>query len=379
MIGIKRLAQPPQCVDRHGVARSERSSRRQRRDLPARSRRRRGAGLCAQPVGAQPPARAYRRDRRHDANRPRESRPGRYSFFMSVFDGVQTVLSRHHLDLVALLCASGEDTDDYLRRMVSRGLADGFIISVDAAGRPTHRFLAERQVPFATLGRSTTDAGQPWLDIDFETIARDRRPAARRSWPPPHRRHRAARRNQPWLHLPRCRRRRARLARPSRSTRRWLFRSTPSEAGGYGIARGLLALAERPTAILLVNETITTGFYRGLFEADYLPGRDIAVDWPLQPADPLFVADADQLPLVSAGSGGVAGRGVARQHARLCRGLIPAAASVRCGRSNSSPGKATSHARRTRWSLTLPVSTTTGPAREGRQALRPSIVPDTRS
>ena len=34
------------------------------------------------------------------------------TFFMSVFDGVQTVLNRHHLDLVALLCASDENADD---------------------------------------------------------------------------------------------------------------------------------------------------------------------------------------------------------------------------------------------------------------------------
>ena len=41
------------------------------------------------------------------------------TFFMSVFDGVQTVLSRHHLDLVAMLCSSEEDRDDYLRRMAA--------------------------------------------------------------------------------------------------------------------------------------------------------------------------------------------------------------------------------------------------------------------
>ncbi|HEX4298376.1 MAG TPA: LacI family DNA-binding transcriptional regulator [Devosia sp.] len=198
------------------------------------------------------------------------------SFFMSVFDGVQTVLGRHHLDLVALLCASGEDTDGYLRRMVSRGLADGFIISSTQRVDPRISFLAERQVPFATLGRSTTDAGQPWLDIDFETIARD---AVLRLVDRGHRRI-AVTVPHDETNLGYIFRDAAAAALASRGLAldpALVFRSTPSEAGGYGIARGLLALAERPTAILLVNETITTGFYRGLFEADYLPGRDIAV------------------------------------------------------------------------------------------------------
>jgi DNA-binding LacI/PurR family transcriptional regulator len=33
----------------------------------------------------------------------------------------------------------------------------------------------------------------------------------------------------------------------------------------------------RPTAVILVNESVTTGLYRGLTEAGCLPGRDIAV------------------------------------------------------------------------------------------------------
>lgn len=56
-----------------------------------------------------------------------------------------------------------------------------------------------------------------------------------------------------------------------------IFRSTPNETGGYQIARELLALKDRPTAALLVNETIAIGFYQGLSEAGVRPGRDIAV------------------------------------------------------------------------------------------------------
>src|SRR3569623_1157268 len=58
---------------------------------------------------------------------------------------------------------------------------------------------------------------------------------------------------------------------------RLIFRSMPNESGGYAIARDLLAQDPRPTAVILVIESISTGLYRGLSEANYLPGRDIAV------------------------------------------------------------------------------------------------------
>jgi DNA-binding LacI/PurR family transcriptional regulator len=56
-----------------------------------------------------------------------------------------------------------------------------------------------------------------------------------------------------------------------------VFSSKPNEAGGYQIAQQLLAMKDRPTAIVLVNESIAIGFYRGMSEAGLKPGRDIAI------------------------------------------------------------------------------------------------------
>ena len=198
------------------------------------------------------------------------------TFFMSVFDGVQTVLSRHHLDLVAMLCSSEEDRDDYLRRMVSRGFADGLIISSIQRVDPRITFLAERKVPFVALGRSTTDVGQPWLDIDFETIARvavDRLVA---------RGHRRIGITIPHddTNLGYVFRETADSALRAHGLSldpSLIFSSLPNEAGGYDIAQRIVAQPQRATAVILVNETITSGLYRGLSEANYFPGRDIAV------------------------------------------------------------------------------------------------------
>ncbi|GCA50381.1 putative HTH-type transcriptional repressor ExuR [Sinorhizobium sp. KGO-5] len=198
------------------------------------------------------------------------------TFFMSVFDGVQAVFARHKLDLVALLCSSEEDPTDYLRRVVARGFADGLILSATRRHDPRIEFLAERNIPFVTLGRSLTDAGRPWLDLDFEGMAQI---AIDRLVARGHRRIAVTRphddANLGYIFVDRCREALAAHGLPLEEE--LIFRSTPNETGGYQIARELLALKDRPTAALLVNETIAIGFYQGLSEAGVRPGRDIAV------------------------------------------------------------------------------------------------------
>ncbi|MCA1490432.1 LacI family DNA-binding transcriptional regulator [Sinorhizobium alkalisoli] len=198
------------------------------------------------------------------------------TFFMSVFDGVQEVFARHKLDLVALLCSSQEDPAEYLRRAVARGFADGLILSATQRQDARVQLLAERNIPFVTLGRTLTDAGQPWLDLDFEGMAQasiDRLVARGHRRIAITRPHDDA--NLGYIFVERCRE--ALAAHGLTLEEKLVFRSTPNEAGGYQIGRDLLALEERPTAIVLINETIAIGLYRALSEAGVRPGSDIAV------------------------------------------------------------------------------------------------------
>lgn len=199
-------------------------------------------------------------------------------FFMSVFDGVQTVFARHQLDLVALLCSSEDDPDAYLQRVVARGFADALIIS--ATKRHDHRidFLAERSIPFIALGRSLSDANHPWLDLDFEGMANigvDRLTARG------HRRIAAfIPFNEVNLGVVFCDAYREALARHGIGyDPDLIFPAYPSERGGYQIAQRIAAMpaASRPTAFLLTNESLSAGLYRGLFDAGIEPGRDIAI------------------------------------------------------------------------------------------------------
>ena len=198
------------------------------------------------------------------------------TFFLNVFDGVQTVLSRHKLDLVALLCSSTEDEDDYLRRMVARGVVDGVIISHTKRIDARIEFLASHKVPFVTLGRSTTDTGQPWLDLDFETIATE---SVNRLVAKGHRRI-AITLPHDDVNLGYIFHESAHKALAAHSIEldlNHIYRSLPNETGGYAIAQQLVKTKDRPTAILVVNGSMVNGLYRGLTEHGYLPGRDIAV------------------------------------------------------------------------------------------------------
>ncbi|UJW86891.1 LacI family DNA-binding transcriptional regulator [Devosia sp. SL43] len=199
-------------------------------------------------------------------------------FFMRVFDGVQAVFARHHLDLVALLCSSEEDPDDYLQRVVARGFADALIIS--ATKRDDHRidFLAERKIPFIALGRSLTDAGQPWLDLDFEGIAKvgvDRLVAKG------HRRigifAPTDDTNLGFVFIDSYRQ--ALESHGVAFDSGMIFREYPNERGGYQIAQRIAAMPphQRPTGFLLINEKMSVGLYKGLLDSGLLPGRDIAI------------------------------------------------------------------------------------------------------
>jgi DNA-binding LacI/PurR family transcriptional regulator len=198
------------------------------------------------------------------------------SFFLSVFDGVQAVLARHQLDLVALLCSSGEDPHGYLSRVVARGFADGLIISATQRHDARIGLLADRHIPFIALGRSLTDRGQAWYDLDFENLVET---AVERLMQRGHRRIAIATHangvNLSYVLAESFER--ALAGRGLPFDRDLVLRGSPDQAGGYAVARHLLAMPQRPTAIILANEVMTIGLYRALLEAGVRPGRDIAV------------------------------------------------------------------------------------------------------
>jgi DNA-binding LacI/PurR family transcriptional regulator len=196
-------------------------------------------------------------------------------FFMSVFDGVQAVLSRHKLDLVVFPCPVGQRPVEYLQRIVGRRLVDAMIISATCKIDARIEFLNKAGIPFIALGRSDSGENLRWIDLDFEGVASSAvdRLAARG-----HRRiaigipsddinfghvyHEAYRSG---------------LARHGISYDPALvFRQDRAVEGGHGLATQIVRTENPPTAILLATETAPS-LYRGLVEYGVMPGKDIAI------------------------------------------------------------------------------------------------------
>ena len=197
------------------------------------------------------------------------------NFFMAVFDGVQLVLAKHKLDLIVLPCPSSESPVDYLRRMVTRGIVDGLIISATRRKDPRVPLLVGAKIPFVSLGKSDT-IDHPWIELDFEGVARQsvERLVARGhqriavSLP-------ANKLNLGNLFLSGYKK--ALKARGIAFDPNLAIRVRASEQGGEALADEILRLEPRPTAVLLSYELVAGGLFRRLTEAGVVPGRDIAI------------------------------------------------------------------------------------------------------
>ncbi|WP_201404662.1 substrate-binding domain-containing protein [Kaistia sp. 32K] len=198
------------------------------------------------------------------------------TFFMTVFDGVQTVFARHKLDLVVLPCSSEDDPYDHVRRVVSRQFVDGLLISATQRIDPRIDFLIERGIPFVTLGRSESGGDHSWIDVDFEGVAAG---AVARLVARGHRRIALANtaRGINLSYIFEDAYRRALTDHGIAYDPDIAIRGEITERGGYEICDRLLSLPDCPTAVVLVNENLAIGFYRRLHDAGLMPGRDMAI------------------------------------------------------------------------------------------------------
>ncbi|TLU72067.1 LacI family DNA-binding transcriptional regulator [Lichenicoccus roseus] len=197
-------------------------------------------------------------------------------FFMALFDGIQHALAGAGLDLIVLLPRRDEDQLAFLVRAVSRGLADGWLLSATTRHDERIPFLLERGVPFATLGRSLSGGAQSWIDLDFETMVTE---AVRRLAARGHRRIAAI---EPGSdinlgHVVEECWRNALVQAGLDPDPDLLVRVEPDEAGGHLAAGRLLDLPRPPTAAVLTGETTPIGVYRALRERGLTPGRNFAV------------------------------------------------------------------------------------------------------
>lgn len=197
-------------------------------------------------------------------------------FFMSVFDGMQSVLGEFGLDLLVLPCPSHEDHYAFLERFVSRSAVDGMVLAATHRVDRRIELMQSSGIPFVTLGRSSTGSGYSWIDLDFEGVANA---LIDRFVSKGHRRIALTIPTGEINHGPIFRNAyRDALERhgipydPS-----LVFTTSRHEDGGVYIIDELLGRSSPPTAILLISELTAVGIYRRLRELGLEPGKDMAI------------------------------------------------------------------------------------------------------
>ncbi len=199
------------------------------------------------------------------------------NFFLGVTGGLQSVLSRHKLDLVMLPCPNDEDPYEYLKRMVARRVVDAMIISATQRIDKRIDLLIKAKIPFVALGRSSSGGGNfTWIDLDFEGVATC---AVDRLVAKGHRRIAIAAPsgeiNLGYVFLDAYRK--ALEKHGIEYDPELVIRVKSSEQGGYQAGDELLRIKDKPTAIILIYELMAIGLYRRLVEAGIVPGRDLAI------------------------------------------------------------------------------------------------------
>lgn len=198
------------------------------------------------------------------------------TFFMAISEGLQSVLSKAGIDLMILPCASDQDENEFLYRVVDRGLADAFIVSNIQRFDPRITYLGKLRVPFVALGNSETSGNYASLDLDFARVARE---SVDRLVKAGHRDIVLALTAQEtynnYIFLDGYRQGLAAADIPFRED--LVLRLYDRISGGFELANSILAMRSRPTAALLIQETMAMGLYQGLRHGGVEPGRELAI------------------------------------------------------------------------------------------------------
>ena len=198
------------------------------------------------------------------------------TFFMALSEGLQSVLADAGLDLIILPCASDQDENEFLYRAVDRKLADGFIISNVQRHDPRITYLQKWHIPFVSLGSSQTEGAYAALDLDFAGVAES---AVQRLARRGHRRIAlgltAQETNNNYVFLEGFRQGLDQAG--IKFEDGLVLRLDDRITGGYELGSALLAMDVRPTAVVLIQETMAMGLYQRLGEAGLKAGRDLAV------------------------------------------------------------------------------------------------------
>lgn len=172
----------------------------------------------------------------------------------------------------------GEALVDAYRELIDTGRVDGFVLSSVNYNDPRIAFLLERNFPFVTFGRSNSELDFPYVDVDGcdgirqvmqYLISREHQRIAAIAWPEDSRV--GNERMRGYFESMKA----ANLS----ILPQWIERGEGTFEFGCDAAARLLSLpeADRPTAIITLNDTQAIGALHAAREQGVGIGRDIAI------------------------------------------------------------------------------------------------------
>ena len=179
---------------------------------------------------------------------------------------------------MVLMGGPDEEEQERLRRVVELRLADGIVICETRRFDSRIDYLLRRRPPSSRSAGACRRRPYSSIDLDFEGVAER---AIERLAALGHRKIALAVRNSevnynfgsssPTPIGGRCSERGLAVD-PA-----LIFEEEGTQEGGYRLGATLLAMPERPTALILVHNPMTVGLYRRLTEAGLTPGKDLAI------------------------------------------------------------------------------------------------------
>jgi DNA-binding LacI/PurR family transcriptional regulator len=197
-------------------------------------------------------------------------------FFFIVLDQMHLYLAERGYDLIILPCHSADDPVEFLSRIVARGMVDALVLTATRRQDRRIELLSQSRLPFLTLGRSESGQGSPWIDLDFNGVAR-----------------------RSVAELVAHGHRRIAVGLPSSEAMlgyhylwgyqaamaeagiavddRLILRTPTTQAGWFDFARSMMSGDTPPTAIMLCSDAATVGLYAGLEHCGIRPGQDLSI------------------------------------------------------------------------------------------------------
>jgi LacI family transcriptional regulator len=196
--------------------------------------------------------------------------------FAELVSGAEEVLKEHKMFALLVGIPLGDEEMPEIRRFVAARMVDGLILVRTQVNDPRLAWLQAQQVPFVTLGRTMHNAAHPWVDTDNEGAFEH---AAQALIAYGHRRI-ALINGNPIMTFAALREQGFRKAVRDAGL---LDADCPivhtdlSAASGETTTQTLLALAQRPTAIVCVTDAMAFGAMRAIKAAGLQVGRDVAL------------------------------------------------------------------------------------------------------